>query len=103
MIHERRRQQSPVSGKTTKETVKTIAQGMFWRKNSLNIKVLRMLYRRLCRDPQKLLIAVKNSGAGPLIRSTRCPVSHSADVETTHGRLDRAALAGLLSGERLAC
>jgi hypothetical protein len=43
---------------------KTIAQGMFWRKNVLNINVVRVLCRRLCRDPQKLLIAVKNFGAG---------------------------------------
>jgi hypothetical protein len=42
----------------------TIAQGMFWRKNSLNINVVRVLCRRLCRDPQKLLIALKNSSAG---------------------------------------
>jgi hypothetical protein len=37
---------------------------MFWRKNILNINVVRMLCRRLHRDPQKLLIAEKNSGAG---------------------------------------
>jgi hypothetical protein len=37
---------------------------MFWRKNSLNINVVRALCRRLCRDPQKLLIALKKSGAG---------------------------------------
>jgi hypothetical protein len=43
---------------------KTIAQGMFWCKNALNINVVRVLCRRLCRDPQKLLIAEKNSGAG---------------------------------------
>jgi hypothetical protein len=66
---------------------KTIAQGMFWRKNSLNINVVRVLCRRLCRDPQKLLIVVKKFQRGPLMRSTRCPVfHHSADIETTHGR-----------------
>jgi hypothetical protein len=37
---------------------------MFWRKNALNINVVRVLCRQLCRDPQKLLIAVKNSSAG---------------------------------------
>ena len=42
---------------------KTIAQGMFWRKNVFNINVVPVLCRRLCRDPQKLLIAVKNSSA----------------------------------------
>ena len=47
---------------------KTIAQGMFWCKNALNINVLRMLCRRLCRDPQKLLIAEKKFQRGPLIR-----------------------------------
>jgi len=43
---------------------KTIAQGMFWYKNALNINAVQVLCRRLCRDPQKLLIAVKNSSAG---------------------------------------
>ena len=43
---------------------KTIAQGMFWYKYALNINAVQVLCRRLCRDPQKLLIAVKNSGAG---------------------------------------
>ena len=42
---------------------KTIAQGMFWYKNALNINAVRVLCRRLCRDPQKLLIAVKNFSA----------------------------------------
>jgi hypothetical protein len=37
---------------------------MFGRKNSLNINAVPTLCRRLCRDPQKLLIAVKNFSAG---------------------------------------
>jgi hypothetical protein len=39
---------------------------MFWRKNSLNINVVLVLCRRLCRDPQKLLIAVKKFQRMPL-------------------------------------
>ena len=47
-----------------RSSVNTIAQGMFWRKNAFNINGVRLLCRQLCRDPQKLLIAVKNSSAG---------------------------------------
>jgi hypothetical protein len=60
----RRWQKSPAHRGDHEGSRKTIAQGMFWHKNALNINVVRVLCRRLCRDPQKLLIAVKNSSAG---------------------------------------
>jgi hypothetical protein len=62
------------------------AQGMFWRKNTLNINAVWMLCRRLCRDPQKLLIACKKFRRGPLMHRLPRPVSDGSDVETTHGR-----------------
>jgi hypothetical protein len=65
---------------------KTIAQGMFWHKNALNINVVLALCRRLCRDPRKLLIAVKKIPPRPLMRSRPCPVSDSGSRRTTHGR-----------------
>jgi hypothetical protein len=57
-------QQSPVHQGERGVSRKTIAQGMFWHKNALNINALRVLCRRLCRDPQKLLLAVKNFSSG---------------------------------------
>jgi hypothetical protein len=39
---------------------KTIAQGMFWRENTNKINSKRGLCPPLCRNPQKLLKAVKN-------------------------------------------
>jgi hypothetical protein len=59
---------------------KTIAQGMFWRKNSLNINVVRLLCRRLCRDPQKLLIAEKKFQRRPLVRPRPRPKSGNEDA-----------------------
>jgi len=50
---------------------KTIAQGMFWRTKALNINVVWMLCRRLCRDPRKLLI-VKKIPAQDADASPRC-------------------------------
>jgi hypothetical protein len=64
---------------------KTIAQGMFWPKKSLNINVVRVLCRRLCRDPWKLLIACKKFQRRPPMRRPPRP-SDGGDVETTHGR-----------------
>jgi hypothetical protein len=56
---------------------KAIAQGMFWRKNALNINAVWMLCRRLCRDPQKLLIAVKNSTPAANVATSGVPTKHS--------------------------
>jgi hypothetical protein len=42
----------------------TIAQGMLWRKSINKINGKTGVCPPLCRDPQKLLIAVKNSSAG---------------------------------------
>jgi hypothetical protein len=44
--------------------VHRIAQGMFWRKNINQINSKSDLYPPLCRDPQKLLKAVKNFSEG---------------------------------------
>jgi hypothetical protein len=65
---------------------------MFWRKNSLNINAVRMLCRRLCRDPQKLLIAVKNFQPGPLMRSARRPVQRAAFGNASAGCAAKVAM-----------
>ena len=54
---------------------KTIAQGMFWRKNPLNINVVWVLCRRLCRDPQKLLLSCEKLQRRPRMRSQPRPAS----------------------------
>jgi hypothetical protein len=69
-----------------RSSVNTIAQGMFWRKNALNINMLWLLCRRLCRDPQKRLIAVKNSGAGRWYVRGPAWFLGSGDRQRTHGR-----------------
>jgi hypothetical protein len=61
---------------------------MFWRNISLNINVVRGLYRWLCRDPQKMLIAGKKFQRRPLMRLRPRPLSQ-APMSTQ--RMDEAS------------
>jgi hypothetical protein len=67
---------------------KTIAQGMFWRKDALNINVLPVLCLPLCRDPLRtnffnnLSVEARRWRA----RVARCPVARGADFDAGAGR-----------------
>jgi hypothetical protein len=70
----RRWQKSPAHRGDHEGSRKTIAQGMFWRKNALNINVLPVLCLPLCRDPLRTNF-FNNLSVEGRARVARCPVA----------------------------